>query len=363
MDEIKKVQYTKISLPFNFPAGTSRGILHVKKLWVITLCGEGKTGIGECSIIEGLTPEYVTDHEYENRLENIVIKIQNSPHDFKHLYQNLEVLFPELIYLPSIRFGFETALRSWLVNSAAILFENEFTRGTNGIPINGLIWMGPIARMKEQIEKKLREGFNVLKFKIAALPWEQERELLASVRNRFPSDQLEIRVDANGGLTDESWPSVFADLESLEIHSIEQPLLPANRDGLIKIAQKSSIPMALDESLIQCFNKDEKLQLLKDIMPQYIILKPSLMGGFKGVSEWITMAESLGIRWWITSALESNIGLSAIAQFTAEFPIKIPQGLGTGGLFTRNFLSPLFIEKGVLKFQRDEHSKTFSQLA
>jgi len=362
MDALIKVNITRHTLPFNFPAGTSRGVLLNKKLWLITLTSEGKEGIGECSIIEGLSPEFTTDASYEKSLKEIVLKIQNSQMRIVDLFRNIDDLLPELVFMPSIRFGLETAFRSWLVNGSSILFDNAFTRGERNIPINGLIWMGTPEQMSQEIEQKIKQGFRVLKFKIAALPWEQEKALLHSVRKRFPASQLEIRVDANGGLSMESWASVFSDLESLEVHSIEQPLPPDQRYGLKLIASKNSIPVALDESLIGCFKYEEKKDLLTEIMPPYIILKPSLMGGIKGVSEWISLAESLGIGWWITSALESNIGLNAIAQFTSEYAIKIPQGLGTGGLFKQNFPCPLRMENGFLTFQREAHSKISSQL-
>lgn len=362
MDAVKNLFYSKYTLPFSFPAGTSRGILLEKKMWLISVQSQGKTGIGECSVIEGLSPEYTSDFAYETLLEKLAAKIQNIPESFHEMASNLDHFFPELCVLPSIRFGLETALRSWLVDGSSVLFDNPFTRGEQRIPINGLIWMGSPERMKEEIEKKLREGFRVLKFKIAALPWQEERALLESVRTRFNANQLEIRVDANGGLNDALWPVVFSDLKALDVHSIEQPLPPNNRLGLKAIVDHGAIPVALDESLITCYTLEEKEKLLKEILPPYIILKPSLMGGFKGVSEWITLADSLGIGWWITSALESNIGLNAIAQYVAEYPIDIPQGLGTGGLFTKNFPSPLLMENGCLTFQRDEHSKTSSQL-
>jgi o-succinylbenzoate synthase len=337
MDVNRKITVQKHLLPFRFSAGTSRGIMQFKKLWIIRFEQNGRVGKGECSIIEDLTPEYNNDEAYEQRIKDLMHRLQTMKESPLQIFQELLSRFPELEEQPSVRCGIEMALLDWLNPDKEVVFDNDFTRGKTSIPINGLIWMGDIAWMQEQVEEKLVAGFNVLKFKIAALDWQEEWSFLDQIRQRFPASKLTIRLDANGGFNPQNAVSRLTQLRSLDIHSIEQPVAPEYQQTLTELSKLNLVPVALDESLIACFTSESKRQLLSSIRPQYIILKPSLHGGFSGVQEWISMAEDLGIGWWMTSALESNIGLKAIAQFAASYPLSTTQGLGTGGLFTQNF--------------------------
>lgn len=348
MDEVMKFTVEKHVLDFNFPAGTSRGVLAQKKLWLVYLTANGHQGVGECSIIEGLTPEYQHDEQYEVKLKaylNTLNQLQLNP---EKLLDSLDSIFPDLNEHPSIRFGIECALISWCSRQAGIWFDNGFTRGKNAIPINGLIWMGDIAWMKSQVEKKITEGYTALKFKIGALDWNKEYALISALRNQFSPDELIIRVDANGAFNQQNVFSVLTALSDLSVHSIEQPVAAGARELLQSVCEANILPIALDESLIPCFTDQDKYNLLTNLNPQYIVLKPSLHGGVSGVKHWISLAESLGIGWWITSALESNIGLSAIAQFAGNYRLTLAQGLGTGGLFINNFPSNLQLKKGLL---------------
>ena len=337
MDDACKIILSKHLLDFNFPAGTSRGVLRQKKLWILELTYQGKTGKGECSVIEGLTPEFLDDSSYEKRLLEHITVLEKCTLSPKEILQDLLQILPELLYQPSMRCGLEMALFDWLSPIPEVIFDNAFARGKQAISINGLIWMGDHPWMQQQVERKIAEGYRILKFKIAALPWEEEWNLLKAVRDRFPADQLTLRVDANGGFQEPEVFERFMQLQSLDVHSIEQPVAPKHRALLKDLSEQNRVPVALDESLIDCYTSEQQQQILEEIKPQFIILKPSLHGGFSGVSIWIQLAEERGIGWWITSALESNIGLNAIAQFAGNYPLTLAQGLGTGGLFVDNF--------------------------
>ena len=254
---------------------------------------------------------------------------------------------------PSIVFGMEQALRSLAGPSPFELFPCEFIRGVP-IPINGLIWMGPPDFMKAQVCEKLEAGYRCLKLKIGALDFETELELLRGIRREYSLEELEIRVDANGAFSSEDALEKLKVLSGLGLHSIEQPIPPGHRDAMAELCLRTPLPIALDEELIGHFEREEKEGLLEYIQPQYIILKPSLSGGFSGSAEWIQAAESRRIGWWVTSALESNIGLNAIAQWTATLDVHVPQGLGTGSLFTNNFASPLTADQGLLWYDTNK---------
>jgi L-alanine-DL-glutamate epimerase-like enolase superfamily enzyme len=253
-----------------------------------------------------------------------------------------------LLAFPSIQFGVEMAFRSLESQDPFELFPSDFTAGKQSININGLVWMGDQGYMKEQIEQKLADGFNCIKLKIGAIDFDKELDLLAFIRSHFDAQKIEIRVDANGAFE----PSVALDklnqLAQFELHSIEQPIAKNNIEIMASLCQSTPLPIALDEELIGIFNTADKALLLEKIKPQYIILKPSFVGGFRGTQEWITLAEKNNINWWITSALESNIGLNAIAQWTYLLNNPMPQGLGTGALYTNNFDCPLTVSKGQL---------------
>lgn len=362
MDVNRKITIQKHLLPFRFTAGTSRGIMKFKKLWILHFEQDGRIGKGECSIIEGLSPEYTDDDAYERIILELVSALETVDESPSQILKELLTWFPTLQVHPSVRCGIEMALLDWLNPNPEVIFDNGFTRGQSYIPINGLIWMGDIAWMQQQVEQKIAAGFTVLKFKIAALNWEEEWAFLSQIRQRFPANKLTIRVDANGGFNPQNVLSRITQLKSIDIHSIEQPVAPEHRHTLAELSKLNLVPIALDESLISCFTLESKQELLSKIFPQYIILKPSLHGGFSGVQEWISLAEELGIGWWMTSALESNIGLKAIAQFAANYPLTTAQGLGTGGLFTQNFPTNLTLQGPNLFHHLPEHGEISSHV-
>ncbi|WP_024769443.1 o-succinylbenzoate synthase [Aquimarina macrocephali] len=330
--------YYKYTLQFKRPSGTSRGVLKTKETWFIVISDGTKKGIGECGILRTLSIDDRPDYEDKLRwtCENI------------HL--GVDKLWEELIEFPSIQFGVEIAFRSLESDSPFLLFPSAFTNGEERISINGLIWMGDKEYMRQQITSKLDDGFDCIKMKIGAIDFETELNLLSYIRSHFSSDSIELRVDANGAFKPEEALDKLKRLSVYNLHSIEQPIRQGQHIEMARLCKETQLPIALDEELIGVFDVTEKKKLLQTIQPQYIILKPSLVGGFKGTKEWIDIAESYGIGWWITSALESNIGLNAIAQYTYTLNSKMPQGLGTGGLYTNNFDSPLVVSQGTLKY-------------
>ena len=336
-----KATYHKYLLQFKRPSGTSRGVMTEKETWFIVLEKEGKKGIGECGILRGLSIDDRPD--YEEKLRWTCANI--------HLGENQ--LWEALIEFPSIQFGVEMAFRSLVSESPFLLFPSDFTNGRKSIPINGLVWMGEESFMKQQIEEKLADGFRCVKLKIGAIDFDAELELLRFIRQHFTPEQVEIRVDANGAFDSHLALNKITQLSEFEIHSIEQPIQKNNTDSMADLCKTTPIPIALDEELIGVFSLQEKETLLQKIKPQYLILKPSFIGGFRGTKEWISLAEKHQIGWWITSALESNIGLNAIAQFTFLQHNLMPQGLGTGALYTNNFDCPLQVSQGQLWYKKD----------
>lgn len=319
--------------------------MSTKETWFIILEDQQKRGIGECGILRGLS---VDDRpEYEEKLkwtcDNISI--------------GLESLAKELVEFPSILFGVEMAFRSLKSSNEFLLFPSAFTKGFDPIRINGLIWMGDEAFMKAQIKEKLEAGFDCIKMKIGAIDFQTELNLLKSIRKEFSVSDIELRVDANGAFAVEEALEKLNRLSEFQLHSIEQPIKPRQFEAMAKLCESTPLPIALDEELIGVFSKADKLKTLQTINPQYIILKPSLVGGFSGSEEWISLAEDQNIKWWITSALESNIGLNAIAQWTYTLKNSMPQGLGTGSLFTNNFDSPLTVKNGNLHYNTKEDWK------
>ncbi|MBQ0769976.1 MAG: o-succinylbenzoate synthase [Bizionia sp.] len=333
-----KAIYYKHILEFKQPSGTSRGVLKTKETWFIILKSDNITGVGECGILRGLSiddrPDYETQLKYT--CENI--------------NKGLVFLLAENIEFPSIQIGLEMAFKSLKAGHPFDIFPSEFTKGQASIAINGLIWMGTKAFMNEQIKAKIEAGFSCIKMKIGAIDFETELELLQSIRQEFSPSDIELRVDANGAFTIEKALEKLKRLSDLHLHSIEQPIKQHQRDAMAKLCAETPLPIALDEELIGVFSKVKKQELLQHINPQYIILKPSFIGGFKGTDEWIELAENQNIDWWITSALESNVGLNAIAQYTYLKHINKPQGLGTGSLFTNNIDSPLEVNRGELHY-------------
>lgn len=333
-----RATYTKYTLNFKRPGGTSRGVLTQKETFLLIIADDHSCGVGECAVFRGLSSDDRPD--YEAKLKAVC----------KRIALGKDLLLEELADWPSIEFGLEQAFRSLKADSPMSLFDTPFLEGAP-IPINGLIWMGDLDYMKEQVADRLREGYRCLKFKIGALEFNRELEMLEQLRQEFPRDTLEIRVDANGGFDPGDALIKLKALSRLDIHSIEQPIASGQWKEMARLCRESPLPVALDEELIGIFELERKIDLIRTIAPQYIILKPSLIGGFAASESWIDLAREQGIGWWVTSALESNIGLNAIAQWTATLGVQMPQGLGTGSLFTNNFESPLYTDKGQLRYR------------
>lgn len=327
-------------LHFKQPAGTSRGTYTTRKVWYIYLSTTEypeRVGVGECAPLPKLSCDDLPD--YEQILCNAC----------RCLEQTGELDTEALRDYPSILFGLETALRHYETQSWA-LWDTPFSRGETGIPINGLIWMGDFDRMLQQIEVKMQSGYRCIKLKIGAINFEEELALLKHIRAHYSAREIELRVDANGAFSPVDAMEKLNRLAELELHSIEQPIRAGQWEEMARLTADTPLPIALDEELIGCNTPEGKQDLLTSVRPQYIILKPSLHGGISGGNEWIAEAEKQHIGWWITSALESNIGLNAIAQWCATFRSPLPQGLGTGLLFTDNIEMPLEIRKDCLWF-------------
>lgn len=320
---------------FKRPAGTSRGIYFIRDTWIVTVHDKetGQSGVGECAPLPDLSCDAIPD--YEQRLCDICRLVE--------IYNGIDsqLLQP----YPSMLFGLETAFLN-LRNGRNVIFDTPFTRGEVGIPINGLVWMGTAEEMKRRVEEKLNAGYRCVKLKIGAIDFEEEMAIIKGIRDRFPADVIQLRLDANGGFSVEDAMRKLERLAKYDIHSIEQPIRQRQWKHMAEICRNSPIPIALDEELIGVNITDWKRLLLDEIHPAYIILKPSLHGGLSGCEEWVAMARERGIKSWVTSALELNVGLNAIAQFTAHVygsSITMPQGLGTGLLFTDNIPMPLTI--------------------
>lgn len=330
--------YTKYNLNFKLPAGTSRGVLNNKETFFIKIFNSNNPnvfGIGECAVFNGLS--FDDKPNFEHQLNYVCNYINDISISSQLLYN-----------WPAIKFGLETALLDLHNGGKQIIYKSDFTLGNCGIEINGLVWMGDPDFINKQVADKLQAGYQCLKFKIGALNIDNELEILHNLRKKYLPHQLEIRLDANGAF---SYPDVLYVLKNFSkynIHSIEQPIKAGNIDAMHEICQASPIAIALDEELIGILDYEAQSNLLKQIKPKYIILKPALIGGFTACNQWIALAEKHNIGWWVTSSLESNIGLNAIAQYTATLNVTMPQGLGTGGLFTNNIESPLYIKANAL---------------
>ncbi|NJB35479.1 o-succinylbenzoate synthase [Croceivirga sp. JEA036] len=336
-----KATYKKYILDFKRPSGTSRGVLTQKETWFILLQNNTKIGIGECGLLRGLSIDDRPD--YEEKLKWVCANIQ----------LGLDSLLAELTAFPSIQFGLEQAFLSVHSSDPFLLFKSDFTQKEVPIPINGLIWMGDTDFMLQQVEEKLKSGFKCIKMKIGAIDFDSELAILKGIRSIYDANAIELRVDANGAFAPEEAIGKLKKLAVFNLHSIEQPIKQGQWQNMTSLCKETPIPIALDEELIGVFDETKKEELLQTVRPQYIILKPSLIGGFKGSLEWIQLANKLNIDWWITSALESNIGLNAIAQWTATLNSTMPQGLGTGSLFTNNFKSPLEVSNGKLFYRKE----------
>lgn len=346
-----KASWCKYDLKFRFSAGTSRGFLSSRTACFIVLRNQdNQTGIGECSPLKGLSLDDRPD--IEDQLTVLCRKIEERPlPDRNRLTAYIrDLLSPEW---PSLRMGLETAMRDLLNGGNRIIFNNDFIAGRK-IPINGLIWMGDRDFLIGQIDQKIRDGYRCIKMKIGAIDFGSEVEVLKYIIDSFKGSEYSVRVDANGAFSYDEALVKLETLASLGLHSIEQPIPAGNPELMAKLCTSAGIPVALDEELIGNYSYRDKKELLELIKPAYIVIKPTLVGGFAEAREWIELAENSGIGWWITSALESNIGLNAIAQFTLENPITMEQGLGTGQLFSNNFPSPLKIHRGALYSDKKE---------
>jgi O-succinylbenzoate synthase len=334
-----KISLQHYPLHFKVPAGTSRGVMTEKQSWFVRISHGTSEGIGEISVIEGLSPEYLSLEEFEQTIHHFLSQLEHGWNEELH-----HALQP----YPSILFGIESAILDLKHGGRRIYFKNAFARGEQKIPINGLIWMGDEQSMLAQIEEKLASGFTTIKMKIGAIGIETELDLLKGIRNRYSADEITLRVDANGAFDENSAKEILEKLAALDIHSIEQPIQAGQHAAMTRLCRNTPIPIALDEELIGITDRNEKIQVLEQIRPQYIILKPSLHGGISGTQEWIQLAEERHIQWWMTSALESNVGLEVICQLAGEYSNALPQGLGTGSLYTNNIDATLTVEKGVI---------------
>ncbi len=333
-----KACYTPYTLHFKEPSGTSRGILLDKDTYFVKVWDDTnphRIGLGECALFKGLSAD--DRPGYEAMLQKVC--------------QNIDKLHTlDLSKWSSIRFGIETALLDMQYDGDCIVYPSAFTQGERAIEINGLIWMGDKSTMADRIEQKLEAGFHCIKLKIGAIHFDDECDLLSFIRRRYGREEIELRVDANGAFAPTDALERLKRLSDYDLHSIEQPIRAGQWEEMARLCDASPLPIALDEELMGIDDFTEKMRLLQTISPQYIVLKPSLVGGFSGAEEWIDLARQCDAGWWITSALESNVGLNAIAQWTATLPIDMPQGLGTGALYTNNIPSPLVQTGSVLRY-------------
>jgi O-succinylbenzoate synthase len=337
-----KASWKKHVLQFKQPSGTSRGVLTEKAGWFLFLSkpDEPKViGIGEAAPLVGLSLDDRTD--FEAKLTQVCTAIEQN-----------QLSSLDLAAFPSIVFALESALLDLKHGGKRMLFDSPFAQSASGITINGLVWMGKPEFMRQQIEEKLANGFRCIKLKIGAIDFETELSLLKAIREKFSAAEVELRVDANGAFSPIDALEKCERLAAFDLHSIEQPIKPHQHSVFAELCRRTPLPIALDEELIGVQNRNEKIKLLDTIKPQYIILKPTLTGGFQASEEWINLAAERNIGWWITSALESNIGLNAIAQWTATLQTVMPQGLGTGTLYTNNFDSPLVISGDKLFYDK-----------
>lgn len=322
------VDYKKIVLKFNTPGGTSRGVLTEKPSWIVKIWNSQAPqiiGTGEVSIIPKLSPEN------ESIIEQELKKLQTNA------YEYLKTDSP----YPAIKFGIETALQDLNQGGNKILYPSDFTQGKSGIVINGLVWMGSKKEMYDRIKEKIEQGFKCIKIKVGAINFADELDLLKFIRKKFSKQTLELRVDANGAFATNNALQKMEQLTKYHIHSIEQPIKQKQWEEMALICKNTPLPIALDEELIGIKTKRKKTELINAIKPQYIVLKPSLIGGLSDTYEWKLIAEKHNVGWWVTSALEANIGLNAIAQWTYKHGNNMAQGLGTGSVFSNNIYSPL----------------------
>lgn len=318
-----------------------------RKVWFIKLADEeGKTGIGEVAPIHRLSPEELDDVPEELEKLKPILRKTATPKTQTAIFDLVQEITSS--HFPSIRFGLEMALLDLINGGEKKIFRHDLQNIQ--IPINGLVWMGDKAFMKKQIAEKLDHGFSCIKLKVGALDFDTEVNIIRELRNI--SDDLTIRLDANGAFMVNEVLMKLKTLSRFNIHSIEQPILPMQPEAMEIVCKKSQIPIALDEELIGLNRQKDRIELLQEIRPHYLVLKPTLHGGFSSVKDWIDLAEIHNIEWWMTSYLESNIGLNAIAQFASLYENDEHHGLGTGGLYHNNIISPIQIDQGYFKYAK-----------
>lgn len=336
-------QYAKHLLSFRFEAKTSRESLRFKPTYFIRIYdtqNPSVVGWGECGLFKGLS--FDDKAEYESKLSQVCREIN-------------DISLTDLDEWPSIKIGIETAMLDLRNGGAHTPFPGPWSEGCNTIPINGLIWMGDKNLMLKRLRDKIEKGFQCIKLKIGGIDFDEELDILKYIRKQFSLEYLELRLDANGAFTPDNALNRLDLLSQYSIHSIEQPIKQGQWEEMSHICRNSPINIALDEELIGVISQNDRELMLKTIAPQYIILKPTLIGGFESADLWIHSADKLGIGWWATSALESNIGLNAIAQWVSHKDNKLYQGLGTGQLYSNNVISPLSIEGDSLNFDPSRH--------
>ncbi|MCR9065489.1 MAG: o-succinylbenzoate synthase [Cytophagales bacterium] len=349
-----KASYCKHTLNFKFDAGTSRGVLKRRDSYFIKLYDKQDTeiyGLGEASPLNGLSIDFRED--FEEKLRSVLTDINIAELELEELFtliasENLE-------NWPALRFALETAALDLKNGGNRLIYTNDFSLGKSSIDINGLIWMGDKDFMQEQIDLKLSSGYSTIKMKIGAIDFDSELMLLSSIRKRYSLHDLTLRVDANGAFSPSEALTKLEELAKLDIHSIEQPIRQGQVEEMAHLCRKTPVPIALDEELIGIQGLEKKKELIQAIQPQFLIFKPTLLGGLAATKEWIGLCGENKIDWWITSALESNIGLNAICQFTAGFDNPLPQGLGTGQLYYNNIPSPLEVNQGNISYMKDKN--------
>lgn len=337
-----KAEYKKYNLKFKFPAGTSRGVLNEKDSYILKLwdsSNSNKFGLGECSPLIGLSIDNINN--YSAKLDEMCKMINETGEIAADL---------ELDLFPSIEFGLESALLDLENGGIRKIANTDFFNKSEPIDINGLVWMNSKEHMKEQIKTKIDQGFKCIKLKIGAINFDDECYLLEEIRKTFSAEDIEIRVDANGAFANQDALAKLERLAKYDLHSIEQPIKQGQWTVMANLCKNPPLPIALDEELIGVTSDAGKKLLLQIIQPQYIVLKPTLLGGFQLSQDWIEVAHEMGIDWWITSTLESNIGLNAICQWASTFDLDEYQGLGTGQLYENNFASPLIVKDGQISY-------------
>lgn len=345
---MKKATVLKHTLNFKSPGGTSRGVLHTKPAWFIRLQEDDKVGYGEVSLLPGLS--------FDDRPE-IEETIRRVLSDWEEGRESID-----LKEWPSIRFAMEVAELSLKAENPFVSLPSDFTDKGQGIEINGLVWMGSKSEMKARIREKLDEGFHCIKLKIGAIDFKDELDLLGAIRSEYSADDIELRVDANGAFDPKDALEKLKRLSDFNLHSIEQPIRQNQGEEMAALCEVTPLDIALDEELIGIKSKAEMREMLEAIRPQAIVIKPGLVGGLSMTRDWIASAEGIGAYWWITSALEANIGLNAIAQLTATYDTNLPQGLGTGQVYSNNIPSPLEVISGKLYYNRAEDWKLPAEL-